>query len=213
MMRHLRPIANSEMWNTCGKHPVMSLQMLAFLAREKGYDCYQTSDVVQCRANDGIHEAFHWVSFGDGCSVEKYDSAWPWNGPWPIPYSTIPPPGIECTAPSMDMNHGQTRIKLECKGPWCDITPSVHGRDYCAAIDMGCMPGTDCVPRLDCPPRPEGHVERQACETRFFGGDPLWQSDGVVVPYPENRSKARCTECTWIEACLADGTKCTRHEF
>jgi len=200
------------MWNTCGKDPVMSLDMLAFLMRDAGHTCYRATDTVTCRAPDGIFEAFHWVSFGDGCAVKKYDSAWEWNGPWPIPREAPPVEEDECTAPPMDMNHGQTRIKMEC-GSDCDITPSVHGADYCAAIGMGCMPGTDCVPRLDCPPRPEGHPERQACETRFFGGDPLWRSDGTLIANIENRSKAKCKDCTWLEACLADGTKCTREDM
>jgi hypothetical protein len=190
----------------------MSLKMLAFELREDGEYAGWTDDAVLIHNGSGFEE-IHFVSFGDGCAVgNPYKGTWPFTGTLP-PLIDNPPIDEGCTAPPMDMEHGQTRIKLNCEGYWCDATPSVHGREYCEAIDMPCMPGSDpCIARLDCPPRPEGHPERIACETKFFGGDPLWQSDGTVVKHPDNRSLARCEDCTWIEVCLANGEKCTRRE-
>jgi hypothetical protein len=66
---------------------------------------------------------------------------------------------------------------------------------------MGDIGGT---PRCDCPPRPEGHAERHDCETVFFGGDPIWTSDGEVEVKEDNRALARSWG-TWLKVCTADG--------
>ena len=220
--------AAGRMWNPRGKHPIMSLKMLAFLLQEDGEYAGWNGDHVLIHSGNAFEE-IHFVSFGDGCKAGNvYKGTHPFSGtlppanpvdPDPTPDPEPTPNPTSCDNPVMDMNHGQTRIKLDCDGYWCDATPSVHGGDFCAAIGLPCMPGygteLPCVNgmrRLDCPPRPEGHDDRQICETAFYLGDPLWRTDGTLIPNPENRSQARTTDGTWIEVCRADGTMCTRHE-
>jgi hypothetical protein len=58
--------------------------------------------------------------------------------------------------------------------------------------------------------RPEGDPNTRACELYAMGGPQLWRSDGKVQINPENQAQANCTNCTWIEVCLPDGTSCKR---
>ena len=167
-------------------------------------------------------EEIHWVSFGDGCAVgNPYKGTWGFIGELPPPMVPPPPPPPpppvvgDCPDPQPPMDHARTRIKVHCPAAgidtkWCDATPLVHNMEYCNAI------GSD---RLDCPVRLEGHPDRYACETAFYGGDPLWRSDGEVRvkgwktpddPGDDNRAQAFTPNGTWIEVCLADGTRCTR---
>jgi hypothetical protein len=114
-------------------------------------------------------------------------------------------------------------LKCEAGKKWCDGTPKVYGcnfptpgKNFCREIGLGTMPGQPNVERCVCPAgNEEDGAKRSACEAKIVGepgppARPRWKSDGKVELHPENPFLARCSDCTYIEICKADGTKCTK---
>jgi hypothetical protein len=167
-------------------------------------------------------EEWHLFYYGNGCLVgNPYKNTWLYTGSG----GTVPPePPVEppstgaCSAPltpKVDRWGGpkaHNRVN--------DSTPLFYGREtqrwdgttitgYCAALGMG--------DKLHCPARNECPgikcEERVPCEqigvSGVYGGKPLWRSDGSVN-LTDNPYQATCSNCTWLEVCAADGTRCSR---
>jgi len=109
-------------------------------------------------------------------------------------------------------------IDLKPEGKWMGGTPQFHGCDfpapaenYCAKAGLGTMPNDPNVVRCDCPAWSEADPQQRMCrEHQALLGDASWHTDGILERNPENHLQARCSDCSWIEVCSADGGKCTR---
>jgi hypothetical protein len=154
-------------------------------------------DAVAVKAPDGLVEEWHVVAFTNGCwTGDPYRNAWP--------SKRGPPPSTPCGDPAPPPFGRWNQRCPAPHGQWFHCTPLVGPDDaYCALI--GYTDG-----RTYCPVRHEGHPERTECERLVVGGDPLWRSDGRTVVKPDNPYMARCSGCSVLEVCLADGTGCQR---
>jgi hypothetical protein len=181
--------ARNRIWNPCGKHPTMSLKMLAFELQQDGEYAGVGGDAVYIW--DAPRKAFneiHWVSFGDGCPVgQPYKGTHPFTGTLPPPLGAEP--GPECSAPRPRLQPDTMWFSLgqhSCpSGPCWDSTWMVKNQPgYC---DNWWSDG-----RLRCPVRPEGHPQRESCENLLRGGQ-LWWCDGEPIQsLPGNVAQAEC---------------------
>ncbi len=130
------------------------------------------------------------------------------------PSSEPTPDASGCDAPSPPPI-SRFNVKIHLRGPnsWTlDSTPLV-GPDaaYCATIGF-----TD--GRANCPVRPEGHPEREACETLAVGTaidtgrpGPTWQHDGSLCSgtncenHPDNQYFVRAFANGTYQACARNG--------
>ncbi len=138
----------------------------------------------------------------------------PSDDPTPDP-SPPPPESSGCGAPT-PAEIARMNVKVHLRGPsaWTlDATPLV-GPDagYCALIGF-----TD--GRQFCPVRPEGHPEREACETFAVGiaqdtgrAGPTWRRDGSLCRgapscenHPENQYFVKAIASGRYEACPRSG--------
>jgi hypothetical protein len=175
------------------------------------------------RTGTALWEEMHLFDYGRGCvatgpnAVRRiYRRAAAPVVP-PVVPPVIPPstPGYACAQPEPPPLSG---FNLHIGGKWMDGTPQVYGCGYkgpgtnfCADIGLGEMPGQPGVVRCDCAAGNEDDpVARQCREAYIVGGKPAWRSDGSVELHDTNPFLARCSNCSWIEICKADGTKCTR---
>jgi hypothetical protein len=136
----------------------------------------------------------------------------------PSPESTpeaASPPGASGCDPPSPPPISRIKVKVHLRGPnsWTlDSTPLV-GPDaaYCATIGF-----TD--GRAHCPVRPEGHPEREACETLAVGTaidtgrpGPTWRRDGSFCSgtscenHPDNQYFVKAFANGTYEACARNG--------
>jgi hypothetical protein len=126
-----------------------------------------------------------------------------------------PPAGSGCGLPHPpEISRVNVKIHLKGGGAWTlDSTPLVGpDRDYCAEIGF-----TD--GRQFCPVRPEGHPEREACETWAVGtavdtgrAGPTWRRNGSLCTgppscenHPDNQYFVRAIASGTYEACPRSG--------
>lgn len=209
----------TAMGDTKGAPPYPTLFAFASQLKAAGWCAVAGVEAVFVQDGDLWFE-FHVVYFGDGSLIPggKYmgahrAAAVPVLVPSPPP--TPPPASYTCgdpvPPPMRDFN-------LHVGRQWVDATPSLYGCGYkgagtnfCRDIGLGEMPGQPGVERCDCPAGNEDDPAGRSCrEAWVVGGKPLWRSDGKVELHDSNPFLARCSACTWIEVCRADGTKCTR---
>jgi len=162
--------------------------------------------------DDKLWGEHHAVYFNDGITGK-----WNTSAKYMLSHREKTPPPDACGLPiPPPLQNFNLKYTPGRKWPF-DATPQVHGCDFpvpgknfCAEIGLGEMPGQPGVRRCDCPAGNEDNSEkRQACERKITGGG-LWRSDGITKVNPDNPFLANCTSCTWIEICHADGTKCKR---
>lgn len=101
----------------------------------------------------------------------------------PPPEGSAPPAASGCGAP-YPPELGKMKIVVHLRGPnaWTlDVTPLV-GPDPAYCAEIGFLDG-----RAHCPVRPEGHPEREACETYLIGTavdtgrpGPTWRRNGSL---------------------------------
>jgi hypothetical protein len=134
--------------------------------------------------------------------------------PEPTPDAPRPPDASGCGDPAPPPI-SRINVKIHLRGPnsWTlDSTPLV-GPDaaYCATIGF-----TD--GRANCPVRPEGHSEREACETLAVGTavdtgrpGPTWRRDGSLCSgtncenHPDNQYFVRALANGRYQACASNG--------
>jgi hypothetical protein len=137
----------------------------------------------------------------------------PTDDPTPEPDGL--PPGGGCGAPTPPEIR-TFNVKIHHRGPdsWTlDSTPLI-GPDIEYCRDIGFTDG-----RSFCPVRPEGHPEREACETLAVGyaedtgrAGPTWRRDGSFCPgrpscenHPDNQYFVKAFGGGTYEACARNG--------
>ena len=184
------------------------------------------------RTGTNLYEEAHLFDYGRACVATgqnavkhvylraKSGTPPPAQPPPVTPPVTPPPTSYTCANPIPPPLQG---FNLQCQNSdgswkkWCDGTPQVYGCGYkgsgtnfCDEIGLGEMPGQPGVVRCDCAPGNEDDpVARECREAYIVGGKPLWKTDGVIELHDTNPFLARCSNCTEISICKADGTKCT----
>jgi len=209
----------TAMGDTKGAPPQATL--LAFESRLRASGWCAVAGIEAVFVKDGsLWYEFHVVYFGDGSLIPggKYMGAHRAVGDvvvTPPPVVAPPPASYTCANP---IPPPLRDFGLHVGRQWMDATPSVYGCGYkgpgtnfCREIGLGEMPGQPGVERCDCPAGNEDDPVARSCREAFVvGGRPLWRSDGKVELHDTNPFLARCSACTWIEVCHADGTRCTR---
>lgn len=201
--------AKTKMASPCGNDPSASLEAFGATLRSMGYCAGKMNDAVFLKAPDGLWEEHHVIAYTNGCYTNTqngYKGAWPYAGENPNP-----PVGCTAPVPAGVSTWGGPKVHNR----WYDATPLVNNCNYCESIGMGEINGTQ---RCICPVRNECPgvkcEERPACERAAMKGLAAWRSDGEVEVNTanENHLQARCSNCTWLEVCDANGANCKRVE-
>jgi hypothetical protein len=188
---------------------------------QQATDQISVSDRPWCEAqhtnqqiyNFGATSKVRWNSTGG-----SFDD-WQFKPGAPYCDSGPPPPADTCPAPVPPKINRWSQGTPKPHGPWFDSTPLFYdglSSNWDGSVQEGYCRATG-QDRLHCPARPEGHEDRLACERWGVSGQkhgaPLWRSDGSTEVKADNIFQGRCTSCTWLEVCAADGTVCARREL
>ena len=204
-----------------GKSPQEFMQLVVAALRERGLCAGQhvtghTDEIAvttECIGGrwEGYHNVFHGtpstVVWSPGSRRPAYFI--------PSDYCTgdsdpPPPTQFDCPNPVPD----RTKLKLGLnkhngrRKTW-DVTPQVSKVCYyCADIGMGMYKGKI---RCECPVRPEGNVDRSACERFVLGGLPRWFCDGAEIESETHPFQGRCPGR--VKVCNVDLSVCSERSW
>jgi hypothetical protein len=197
------------------KSPQEFMQLVVVALRERGLCAGQhitgrTDEIAVSSDCEGVWEGYHITTWAAKPTVVWSPGSHRPAYKIPPSYCTInhnPPPPIQldCPDPVPDVNSLRLDVKYHGRNKW-DLTPKlINVCRYCDDIGMGYHGGEI---RCSCPVRPEGHVDRSACEQFVLGGDPRWFCNNQEVESTANPYQAVCVGD--VKACNSDLSICSQ---